>query len=128
MKLLLDTHTLLWMFAAPEKLGDQATTLLTDADNTLRVSSASLWEIGIKVSIGKLHIGKNWARQLANCMSQQGIELIPITLAHCERLSLLPHHHKDPFDRLIIAQTIIEKLTLISCDRQLDAYAIKRLW
>jgi PIN domain nuclease of toxin-antitoxin system len=127
-KLLLDTHALLWMFAAPAQLGRRASRAVADTRNVLFLSTASLWEIGIKVGIRKLDLGRRWAQQLERRMTEAGISLLPIALRHCERLSRLPHHHGDPFDRLIAAQSLSEKLIIISRDAQFDAYGAKRLW
>lgn len=128
MKLLLDTHALLWMFAAPSRLGDQAAEALVDVQNDLYVSAGSLWEIGIKIGIGKLDLGRDWARQLDRRLSRISIEILPVLLNHCARVSRLPHHHRDPFDRLIIAQALTEKLSVVSRDQHFDSYGVKRLW
>jgi len=127
-KLLLDTHTLLWVFGEPERLGDRAARAIVDTRNALFVSAASLWEIGIKVNLRKLDLGKRWARQLDRRMADLGVALLPIALPHCERLSRLPHHHKDPFDRLIAVQSLAEKLVIVSRDKQFDAYGVRRIW
>lgn len=128
MKLLLDTHALLWAFGDPEQLSERAAKAIVDTRNALFVSAASLWEIGIKINLRKLHLGKRWARQLERRMTELGVSLLPITLPHCDRLSRLPHHHKDPFDRLIAVQSLTEKLVIVSRDKQFDAYSAKRIW
>lgn len=128
MKLLLDTHTLLWMFAAPKQLGAHAVEALESAQNSLCISAGSLWEISIKISIGKLDLGRDWVRQLDRRMSEANIAVLPIALSHCARVSKLPHHHEDPFDRLIVAQSLAEKLPVVSRDRRFDGYGAKRVW
>lgn len=128
MKLLLDTHALLWIFGDPERLGERAVKSIMDTRNALFVSAASLWEIGIKINLRKLDLGKRWARQLERRMAELGVSLLPITLPHCNRLSRLPHHHKDPFDRLIAVQSLTEKLVIVSRDKRFDAYGVKRVW
>lgn len=128
MKLLLDTHTLLWMFAAPDRLGEQAAEAVVNVENALSVSAGSLWEIAIKIGIGKLELGQDWSRRLDRRMSQGNITVLPIGIRHCARVSKLPHHHRDPFDRLIIAQSLAEKLPVVSRDEHFDRYGVKRLW
>jgi PIN domain nuclease of toxin-antitoxin system len=128
MKLLLDTHALLWMFAQPDRLGTRAANALADAHNALCLSAGSLWEISIKIGIGKLDLGENWTRRFSKRLTEAGIAILPIELDHCARVSTLPHHHRDPFDRLIVAQALTEDVPVVSRDRHLDRYGIKRLW
>lgn len=128
MNLLLDTHTLLWMFAAPDRLGEQAAEAVVDAQNALCVSAGSLWEIAIKIDIGKLDLGRDWSRRLDRRMTQSSVTVLPVGLNHCERVSKLPHHHRDPFDRLIVAQSLVEKLPVVSRDDHFDSYGVRRLW
>ena len=126
--LLLATHVLLWSLAQPEKLSPRARELIVSAQSTLHFSMASLWEIAVKLSIGKLELPKDWLDQMQSQLSDWGVCWLTIAPRHCERLTLLPFHHKDPFDRMLVAQAGVEGLSLISADATLDAYAIERVW
>lgn len=128
MKLLLDTHTLLWAIAAAHKLSPQAQQHFLDSDNQLFFSMASLWEICIKVSLGKLTLAPDGMRQLHQALAANQIQWLPIASHHCEALLHLPWHHRDPFDRLLVAQAQQEQLAIISADSQLSAYPIHRIW
>ncbi len=127
MKLLLDTHTFIWWDSDPSKLSKRALELLTEKDNLRLLSVVSLWEIQIKHQLGKLTLKKALAEIIAlqqnNC-----IEILPITIAHILALDSLPMYHKDPFDRLLIAQTNIENAVLISCDSVFANYSVKVEW
>lgn len=127
MKLLLDTHTFIWWDSDPSKLSKRALELLTQKDNLRLLSVVSLWEIQIKHQLGKLTLNKALAEIIAiqqnNC-----IEILPITIAQILALDSLPMYHKDPFDRLLIAQTNIENAVLISCDSVFANYSVKVEW
>ncbi|MBW4476840.1 MAG: type II toxin-antitoxin system VapC family toxin [Tolypothrix brevis GSE-NOS-MK-07-07A] len=127
MKLLLDTHTFIWWDSDPSKLSKRALELLTEKDNLRLLSVVSLWEIQIKHQLGKLTLKKALAEIIAiqqnNC-----IEILPITITHILALDSLAMYHKDPFDRLLIAQTNIENAVLISCDSVFANYSVKVEW
>ncbi len=127
MKLLLDTHTFLWFIDGNPHLSARAKGLL-ESDVDLLLSVASLWELAIKASIGKLKLAQPYNVFVPQQLADNDIEILPISLAHVEIISSLPFYHRDPFDRLIIAQAMIEQLPIVSIDATLDAYAIKRLW
>ena len=128
MKLLLDTHALLWMLSDAPELSTTAKAAISDARNEKLLSVASLWEITIKVGLRKLPLGQPLDVFLARLESSRFIRRLPIQTAHLLRLESLPHHHRDPFDRLIVAQALSEDCVLLSADRNIDAYSVTRLW
>lgn len=123
MKLLLDTHVLLWYLEGHTNLSVTQRQLIEDRRNQVAVSAVSLWEMTIKVSIGKLALLDDLAT-IEETLLQQGIQVLPIQTAHLQRLLSLPFHHRDPFDRLIIAQALTEEMTLVSDDAAFSAYAV----
>jgi PIN domain nuclease of toxin-antitoxin system len=127
MKLLLDTHAFLWFIEDNPRLSTQAKALL-ESDVELLISIASLWEIAIKISIGRLALARPYDILIPQQLEQNVIEVLPISLAHLAIVSTLPFHHRDPFDRLLIAQAIAEQLPIVSADATFDVYSIKRLW
>lgn len=126
MRLLLDTHILLWYLDDNENLSTPQRAQIEDRRNQVAVSAASLWEITIKVSIGKLELIDDIIT-IENILRQQGIEILPIQAAHLQRLLSLPFHHRDPFDRLIIAQALAQEMTLVSNDSAFSAYPVSLL-
>jgi PIN domain nuclease of toxin-antitoxin system len=128
MKLLLDTHTFLWFISGSEQLSPIARSLIEDSANQSVLSIASVWEMAIKVSLGKLTLGKAFEVLIPQQLQLNGITLLGIDLRHTAQVASLPFHHRDPFDRLLIAQAKIEQLPLVSSDSVLDAYAVTRLW
>src|SRR5438093_12207474 len=128
MKHLLDTHTLLWYTLADRRLSGTAKTLILDPANEILISPASYWEIAIKVSIGKLTLHQPYEDFIDACLNKYGFTILPIDPRHTARVIGLPFHHKDPFDRLLVAQALVESIPIISNDAALDAYGITRLW
>ena len=128
MKYLLDTHTLLWFIDDDERLSRRARQLIESSGNESFVSTASLWEIAIKTSLGKLPLNKPFEQLFPEQLLFNDIKLLHITVQHLTKLTALPFHHRDPFDRLIIAQGFVEDLPIISIDRSFDAYEIIREW
>jgi PIN domain nuclease of toxin-antitoxin system len=127
MKLLLDTHTFLWFIDDSSRLSTQARNLL-ESDADLLLSTASLWEIAIKTSPGKLTLAQPYDLFIPEQLGLNSVEELPISLAHLAEVSTLPFHHRDPFDRLLISQAIIESVAIVSADSAFDAYSITRLW
>jgi PIN domain nuclease of toxin-antitoxin system len=127
-KLLLDSHTLIWAADDPAKLTALAQALLQDPSHDRLVSAASLWEIAIKFSLGRLPLSLPYRQWMDKAIADLGLILLPITLDHAERQASLPWHHRDPFDRLIVAQTQFEGLPVVSADAKLDIYGITRIW
>lgn len=126
MNLLLDTHVLLWYLDGHPNLTDRHRLLIEDRHHLVSVSIASLWEITIKVSLGKLELMDDIAT-IESILMQQGILIVPIQIRHLQHLITLPFHHRDPFDRVIIAQAMAENMTLISDDKQFSAYPVTLL-
>ncbi|MEH1897774.1 MAG: type II toxin-antitoxin system VapC family toxin [Nostoc sp.] len=128
MKLLLDTQCWLWWFAQPERLNEEAIAHIADENNELWLSVASIWEIGIKVAIGKLPLPDPLDSYISSRMAQLGMRSLEITASHALQAAALPLHHRDPFDRMLIAQAQIEKMTLVSADSMFNKYDISLLW
>jgi PIN domain nuclease of toxin-antitoxin system len=118
LKLLLDTHILLWWLEANSSLSKQAIGLIRDPQNTIFVSAVSLWEIWIKQSLGKLRLPAKFVERLA----AESFESLPLTATQTHRVSQLPWRHRDPFDRMLVAQAQVEKLVLLTVDEVLAEY------
>lgn len=127
MKLLLDTHTFIWWDSEPSKLSQRALELLTDKNNLRLLSVVSLWEISIKHKLGKLALNKTLVEIVA-IQKNNFIEILPITVDHVLALDSLSLYHKDPFDRLLIAQANVENAVLISCDSVFANYSVQVEW
>ncbi len=128
MRLLLDTHTFLWFISGDTRLSNEARVLIENTDNSRLLSVASLWEIAIKMSMGKLNLGLPFAEFVPQQLSRNLIDLIGITINHIDVVAGLPFHHKDPFDRLLIAQATVEQIPIVSADVAFDNYSVTRLW
>lgn len=124
---LLDTHTFLWFVNNDPSLSSSAKTLL-ESPVILLLSVASLWEIAIKMSLGKLSLPDAFERFVPQQIALNKIQILPIETGHLNVVSSLPFHHKDPFDRLIIAQAIVEKVSIVSIDSVFDGYSVRREW
>ncbi len=129
MRLLLDTHTILWMVADDPRLPERARQRILTAED-IAWSTASLWEIGIKLSLNRpdFRLCPEWERLIPEEMSRNAIKRVDLQPAHCARVSILPWHHRDPFDRLLTAQAFCEERFLVSRDPAFDAYGVRRLW
>jgi len=128
MKLLLDTHALIWFISGDKRLGEQAQEAFLNRDNMLYFSKASLWEMTIKISLGKLVLAKNWLTAIEKEMISNGIQWLEIEIDHCKTLADLPFHHRDPFDRLLISQAISESMSIVSIDVQFSLYPLDIIW
>lgn len=128
MRLLLDTHALLWALEGNPRLSERALNAMRDAENPAWFSMASFWEVAIKRSLTKLHLPPNWMSRVTAHMMDNAIGQLDIGPEHCSRVECLPHHHRDPFDRMLAAQALVEKLTIVSADPSFDAYGVNRLW
>jgi len=128
MKYLLDTHTLLWFLQGDKKLSDKARQLIDSPRNSQFLSIVSLWEIALKVSLGKLVLDKPFERLFPEQLHFNRIQILNITVDSLIKLTTLPFHHRDPFDRLIIAQALVEEFPIIGADTAFDAYGISREW
>jgi len=127
MKLLLDTHAFLWFLGGDSLLSNKAKTLIKNPKNEKYISIAAFWEIAIKQSLGKLTLGVSFA-ELKSETIKNGFQILPITFNDTLRLTTLPFHHRDPFDRIIISQAMENDLTLLSCDSNFNLYDLKLVW
>ncbi|HET6424181.1 MAG TPA: type II toxin-antitoxin system VapC family toxin [Planctomycetaceae bacterium] len=127
MKLLLDTHAFIWWDSSPQQLSVTARRALEDANNEVVVSVISLWEIAIKQQLGKLKLHRALDEIVADQV-HQGLQTLDFGTAHVLQISRLPDHHKDPFDRALIAQAMVENATLVTKDATMSAYHIPLLW
>lgn len=128
MKLLLDTHALLWFLSGDSRLSESARLAIEDLENTRHFSIATAWEIAIKVSLGKLQLVVPFEELLPGQLQSNRIDLLPLLPAHLQALLDLPYHHRDPFDRMLIAQARVEDAAIVSIDSALDEYGARRLW
>jgi PIN domain nuclease of toxin-antitoxin system len=128
--LLLDTHAFLWLIAGDANLSSRARQVLEMANDELLLSAASLGEMAIKVSLGKLTLSFDlpFADAIGEQLRENGIAVLPIDLTHLGRVAEMPFHHRDPFDRLIIAQALVEKLPVVGRDESFDLYGVERVW
>ncbi|HEX2900192.1 MAG TPA: type II toxin-antitoxin system VapC family toxin [Bacteroidia bacterium] len=127
MKLILDTHTFIWFLFGDPRLSPKAKMAIEDLNTKCYLSSASLWEIAIKESIGKLKL-KLTIHRIEQLLVQNQIEILPITLEHTFQVKVLPYHHRDPFDRMLIAQSMVEGLTIVTADTEFSKYTANTLW
>jgi PIN domain nuclease of toxin-antitoxin system len=128
MMLLLDSHAFLWFCQDDPSLSVTARSMIEDAGNQKLVSIASCWEIAIKAGLGKLKLGEPSATYLANALSRTGFEILPISLAHAAGVETLPLHHRDPFDRLLVASALAERTPVVRIDAVHDQYGVTCLW
>jgi len=127
MRALLDTHAFLWGIAGDKRMSQNARDLFIGPSN-LSLSIASIWEILIKVQTGKLHVPQPAGPWVFSKLAENHIETLPIALAHLLAFEQLPMHHPDPFDRMLIAQSMEEKIPLVTSDPQFEKYPIEKIW
>lgn len=131
MQFLIDTHTFLWFVSNAKELSKTTKILIEDGNNEIFLSIASLWEISIKTALGKLSI-KGKYESVIDDVNDNSIQILPINFAHTVKQNRLPFHHRDPFDRIIVSQAIVENMNFISADAIFDDYlkgiSIKRIW
>jgi PIN domain nuclease of toxin-antitoxin system len=125
---LADTHTLLWIVTDDNKLSNKVKKLFLDEQNEIFISVASLWEIAIKVSLKRLELGQPLNDFYVKHIIGNKIRLLDIKVEHLAALETLEFHHRDPFDRLIVCQSIVEKIPILSNDKEFSKYSIKRVW
>jgi PIN domain nuclease of toxin-antitoxin system len=128
LKLLLDTHCWLWMRADPDRLSETTQRLLCDPDTALYLSVACIWELAIKFAAEKLRLPDTPARFVARSIEQDQLIVLPILVDHALLAASLPPHHRDPFDRMLVAQAQVENLTLLTADRNLARYDVPMQW
>jgi PIN domain nuclease of toxin-antitoxin system len=124
----MDTHAFIWMFDKPEKLSPKAHALLVDGNNDLFLSVASVWEMQIKIQLGKLRFTIPLGELVESQRQTNGVQVLPVNLEHVLALDALPPHHKDPFDRLLVTQANVEGAFLVSRDPLFAGYPVKLLW
>jgi PIN domain nuclease of toxin-antitoxin system len=124
----LDTHALLWFWWDDPRLSGIARNTICEASNRKLVSTATCWEIAIKVSLGKLNLGVPYRGFIRRHMERNNFELLPITDDHLAGVAELPFHHRDPFDRLLVAQARVEGVSIITSDSTFDRYSVNRIW
>jgi PIN domain nuclease of toxin-antitoxin system len=128
MKLLLDTHTFIWFITDNPQLSSSAKVLIEDELNEKFLSLASIWEMAVKCSIGKLRFDLPFQSFIEQQLAQNSLDLMKIEVSHLSTVATLPLHHRDPFDRLLIAQAIVEQMPIVGVDQVFDSYGIERLW
>ncbi len=128
MRLLLDTHTFLWFLLDDPQLSTTVKALMVDPNNDIEISPATYWEIAIKISLGKYELPEPYEMFIEREIVTNDFHILPIKPKHTAVLTTLPFHHRDPFDRLLIAQAMVEQIPILSVDTALDAYLVTRLW
>ena len=128
MRLLLDSHTIIWAADDPMQLSAIARQLIQDPSHDRFISTATIWEMAIKFGLKKLPLSLPYRHWIDKAIADLGLIMLQITLDHAERHAGLPWHHRDPFDRLLAAQALVENISLISADDSFDPYGVSRLW
>jgi PIN domain nuclease of toxin-antitoxin system len=128
MRVLIDTHIFIWYIQNSERLPSSIATYINDGRNDILLSIASVWEMAIKQSTGKLNLGLPYASFIEEQMRLNSMELLPLRLDHLEVVTTMPFHHRDPFDRLLIAQAMLEDIVIISADSTFSSYPVQRIW
>lgn len=128
MNLVLDTHAWLWFVLGDPRLSASARAHIEDSANVKFVSPASYWEISIKISLGKYVLNVPYRQFMGHAIEGQGFRILPIMPGHTELVSTLPFHHRDPFDRLILAQALSERMSVVSGDPLFSAYGVSVVW
>ena len=128
MRYILDTHTFLWWITDLDLLSEHARHVIQDGDNTLYLSAASGWEIAIKARLGRLQLPGEPEKVIPEQMSLNAIQGLPIQMGHALRVSSLPDHHRDPFDRMLVAQSQVEELPILTADPQIAQYEVDVVW
>jgi len=128
MKALLDTHTFLWWITDNPQLSPLAREIITDADNELFLSAASGWEMVIKARLGKLQLPDNADSFISEQLALNAIVSLPVQMSYALHVYALPNHHRDPFDRMLVAQAQMERLPILTADPQIGRYAVETIW
>jgi PIN domain nuclease of toxin-antitoxin system len=127
-RVLLDTHAFLWFVLNDPKLSSVAKAVIEQESNGILFSPANYWEIAIKISCGKYRLNSSYEEFWQKGIERNNIQILSIELNHTARLLTMSHHHRDPFDRLLIAQALAENLSVVSSDVRFDAYGVQRVW
>lgn len=128
MRALIDTHAFIWWMDANPRLSSRAREALANEPNECLFSIASVWEMAIKISLGRMVGRGRLDRDLPEQLAANGLALLPISLAHVTRVADLPFHHRDPFDRLLIAQALVEGVPVVTVDEVFNDYGVDRIW
>lgn len=128
MKLIVDTHTLVWMLHDSPELSQRVRVLVRDRGNDVLLSVASAWELSVKYALGKVDLRLPYRQFIDGAIRNLRLTLLQVTIDHLDRVAVLHHHHRDPFDRLLVAQALVEGVPLLSRDSALDAYGVERVW
>ena len=128
MRLLLDTHTLFWSVEEPTKVSTTAMAAIRPLANDVLLSAATIWELAIKVGQGKIALSMPYRQWMERAIVDLKLTILPVSVEYADRQSILPMHHKDPFDRLMIAQALVEGIPIVSADAAFDAYGVARIW
>ena len=128
MRVLLDTHTFLWWITDDPQLSKPARQVIEDADNTLYLSAASGWEIAIKARLGKLRLPNDVQGYVSEQIRINAIQVLPIEMSHALQVYALPDHHRDPFDRMLVAQSQVERLAILTIDPLIAQYPVTTIW
>ena len=125
---MIDTHTLIWYEADDPKLSARANLAVSDASNDCLVSVATLWELAIKTGIGRLELSVPFHELVRERIRADRLSILPITGEHLIAVADLPMHHRDPFDRMLVAQALVERIPIVSVDAALERYGVERIW
>ena len=128
MKLLIDAHSVIWAVDNPAEFGPQAVLTLLDTNNELLMGAGTLWELAIKVGLGKLTLSLPFKQWMTQAIADLGLLILPITIEHADVQTRLQMHHRDPFDRLLVAQASVEHMQVVSADVIFDQYGVPRIW
>ena len=128
MRLLIDTHALIWYVDQDHLVSPSAYAAIADPSNDVLLSAATIWEIAIKSGLKKLTLSRPYRAWIEKAMTDLGVTVLPITVEYAEAQAGLPLYHRDPFDRLLAAQALVEQVRLVSADRTFDPYGVTRLW
>ena len=128
MRVLIDSHVLIWAVDEPARLGKGALTALQDPANDLLVSSGTVWELAIKVGLKKLTLSIPYKQWMTKAIADLSLSVLPISVDHADTQSRLSWHHRDPFDRLLAAQCMVERIPIVSADSVFDLYGVTRIW
>lgn len=128
MRVLLDTHVFLWWITDDERLSPRAREVMVEGRNTLVLSAASGWEMAVKARLGRLSVAGDFASFLSEQLALNGIDTLPVTMAHALHVFELPAHHRDPFDRLLVAQALLEGMPIVTADPEIARYPVEVIW